>query len=359
MKRILTLVFAVTFVISMLPRSVNSQTNTGINAVLEYCTGTWCQYCPCGEVIIDTTLVYFPHTIVLGYHGPTTSSDPWSAPSASMISLFGFNAYPTAVVNRSTGIIDRGSWFSAVSHQNHFTPPGCDIAIYNYNYNAGTHTITANIISTARSTMTGSFYIMMVLTEDNLIYSQTGNGSCIGSANFVHNFVVKGLINGATGTLLATTDNWSQGNSVTTPLNYTFPAGVFDANCKLNVFVYQQGANITYDNYVQQGTVIPATTGPTGIINQNTTATQFNLSQNYPNPFNPTTNIHFSVPKDGTVSLKVYDMLGNIVDTYVDGFMKTGTYNAEVDASNWASGVYFYTLRTGNFIETKKMSLIK
>ena len=85
----------------------------------------------------------------------------------------------------------------------------------------------------------------------------------------------------------------------------------------------------------------------------------FALYQNYPNPFNPTTNIHFSVPKDGTVSLKVYDMLGNLVDTYVDGFVKSGTYNAEVDASNWASGIYFYTLRTNSFVETKKMSLIK
>ncbi len=358
MKRILTLVFAVMFVAVMNPGSVSSQTNTGINAVLEYCTGTWCPWCPCGEVIIDTTLVYFPHTIVLGYHGGG-GGDPWLVPSAPMISLFGFNAYPTGVVNRTTGIIDRGSWFSAVSHQNHFIPPGCDIAIYNYNYNSGTHTITANIISTARNTMTGNFYIMMVLTEDNLIYSQAGNGTCSGSGNFVHKNVVQGLINGSTGTLLATNDNWTQGNSVTTPLNYTFPTGVVDANCRLNVFVYQQGANITYDNYVQQGTVIPATAGPTGIINQNTVAAQFNLSQNYPNPFNPTTNIHFTLPKDGTASLKVYDMLGNLVDTYVDGFLKAGTYNAEVDASNWASGIYFYTLRTGNFIETKKMSLIK
>jgi hypothetical protein len=52
-------------------------------------------------------------------------------------------------------------------------------------------------------------------------------------------------------------------------------------------------------------------------------------------------------------------MLGNVVETYVDGFMKAGTYNAEIDGSNLASGVYFYTLRAGNFVETKKMSLIK
>ena len=358
MKRILTLVFAVIFVAMMFPGSARSQ-NTGFNAVLEYCTGTWCQYCPCGETIIDAIKTAYPNTIVLGYHGPTGYGDPWATVSAPMISLFGFNAYPTGVICRSTGIVDRSVWSSDVSHYNHFIQPSCDIAVYNYNYNSSTHTVTANVISTARTNLTGNFYIMMVFTEDNLVYSQTGNGGCPGSTTFIHKNVVQGLINGANGTLLATSDNWTQGNSVSTPLNYTFPAGVIDANCNINIFVYQQGSTISSDYNVQQGTYVPATTGPTGIINQNTVATQFNLSQNYPNPFNPTTNIHFSVPKDGTVSLKVYDMLGNLVDTYVDGFVKSGTYNAEVDASNWASGIYFYRIKSNVFSSIKKMILTK
>jgi hypothetical protein len=150
------------------------------------------------------------------------------------------------------------------------------------------------------------------------------------------------------------------GTSATTPLNYTFPAGAVDANCVLNIFVYKSDpANLSTGQDVQQGTLFPAATGPTGIQNQNQVAEQFSLSQNYPNPFNPTTNIHFSIPKDGNVSLKIYDMLGKEVETYSDGFMKAGTYNAEVDASNWASGVYFYTLKSGDFFETKKMTLIK
>ena len=99
---------------------------------------------------------------------------------------------------------------------------------------------------------------------------------------------------------------------------------------------------------------------PTGIHNTGNIVSSYELNQNYPNPFNPTTNIFFSVPKDGNVSLKFYDILGNEVASYIDnGFLKAGTYNAEFDGSKLASGVYFYTLSTNDFTATKKMILTK
>lgn len=85
----------------------------------------------------------------------------------------------------------------------------------------------------------------------------------------------------------------------------------------------------------------------------------YSLSQNYPNPFNPVTNIKFSVPKDGHASLKIYDIAGKLVATYLDEYVKAGHYNAEVDGSELSSGTYFYTLKTDNFMETKKMILLK
>jgi hypothetical protein len=85
----------------------------------------------------------------------------------------------------------------------------------------------------------------------------------------------------------------------------------------------------------------------------------FSLSQNYPNPFNPTTNIKFAVSKAGFVSLKVYDMLGKEVAVLVNNNMALGTYEYQFDASKLTSGIYFYTLKTNGFSETKKMMLIK
>lgn len=85
----------------------------------------------------------------------------------------------------------------------------------------------------------------------------------------------------------------------------------------------------------------------------------YSLEQNYPNPFNPTTNIKFNLPKNEHVTLKIYDMLGNEIKTLVEGNQQAGKYNITFDASGLSSGVYFYTLKTGSFAETKKMMLVK
>jgi hypothetical protein len=85
----------------------------------------------------------------------------------------------------------------------------------------------------------------------------------------------------------------------------------------------------------------------------------FSLEQNYPNPFNPTTTINYSIPEAGNVEMKVYDVLGNEVTTLVNEEKAPGNYSAVFDASSFASGIYIYTLRTNNFIQTKKMILMK
>ena len=85
----------------------------------------------------------------------------------------------------------------------------------------------------------------------------------------------------------------------------------------------------------------------------------FDLSQNYPNPFNPSTNIKFTLPEQGNVSLKVFDRLGREVADLVTGFRSAGSYEINFDASQLSSGIYFYKLTTDNFVNTKKMTLIK
>lgn len=86
---------------------------------------------------------------------------------------------------------------------------------------------------------------------------------------------------------------------------------------------------------------------------------QFSLSQNYPNPFNPSTTIQYSVPKESNVTLKVFDILGKEVATLVNEEKNVGVYTVNFNASQLKSGIYFYTLQVGSFIETKKMILIK
>jgi len=93
-------------------------------------------------------------------------------------------------------------------------------------------------------------------------------------------------------------------------------------------------------------------------------AEKFELQQNYPNPFNPVTKINFSLPKSQTVSLKIYDILGNEVATLIDNTkLSVGTYSLDFNAASYggglSSGVYFYKLSSADFTSTKKMLLIK
>ena len=85
----------------------------------------------------------------------------------------------------------------------------------------------------------------------------------------------------------------------------------------------------------------------------------YELSQNYPNPFNPTTKITYSIKKEGTVSLKVFNVLGQEVRVLFNGFQKVGNYEVSFDASQLASGVYIYRLSSGSFVTSKKMLLLK
>ena len=83
------------------------------------------------------------------------------------------------------------------------------------------------------------------------------------------------------------------------------------------------------------------------------------LYQSYPNPFNPTATIKYSIPKSNHVIIKIYNILGREVATLVNEFEKAGTYNVEFNGNKYASGVYFYWIHAGNFVQSKKMILLK
>lgn len=99
----------------------------------------------------------------------------------------------------------------------------------------------------------------------------------------------------------------------------------------------------------------------TAVERQNTRPTKFELAQNHPNPFNPETNINYTLPAEGFVSLIVYDLLGREVETLVNQFQQPGRYSSRFSilTSQLSSGVYFYQLKVGNFVQTKKMLVIK
>ena len=98
------------------------------------------------------------------------------------------------------------------------------------------------------------------------------------------------------------------------------------------------------NNASQIGNVIPET---------------YSLTQNYPNPFNPTTKINFAIPKQGFVTMKVYDVLGRVVRNLVNEVKDAGLYSVDFNASELSSGVYFYKMEVNGFSDVKRMVLVK
>jgi photosystem II stability/assembly factor-like uncharacterized protein len=131
----------------------------------------------------------------------------------------------------------------------------------------------------------------------------------------------------------------------------------FNANTLYDAAVV--GDNIFFVG--NNGAVIKGNADPNTSVKQisGNTVKSFELTQNYPNPFNPSTTIKYSVPTEGKVSLKVYNLLGEEVATLINQNQSAGTYSVSFDASSLSSGIYFYQLSSGNNVSVKKMMLVK
>lgn len=176
----------------------------------------------------------------------------------------------------------------------------------------------------------------------NQVYNS--GGSSMSSVYFTDSN--NGFAVGDGGTILKTTDGGATWNSMTSPTTQRL------------VSVHFPTATIGYA-VGNTGTIIKYS-GPSDVSNNQTSLpTSFVLSQNYPNPFNPTTNIGFRIAGYGFVSLKVFDVLGREVATLVNEQLKPGSYETVFDASNLASGVYLYRLQAGDFVQSRKLVLMK
>jgi Secretion system C-terminal sorting domain/PQQ-like domain len=137
-----------------------------------------------------------------------------------------------------------------------------------------------------------------------------------------------------------------QGSGTTTELRYY---SFIDEDILPGTYSYRL-KQIDYNGAFEYSDIIEIVIG---------TPEEYSLEQNYPNPFNPSTTISYSIKEKGMTTLKVFDILGNEVSTVVNEEQQAGNYKVEFNASYFASGIYFYSLKAGDFISTKKMILLK
>ncbi len=147
--------------------------------------------------------------------------------------------------------------------------------------------------------------------------------------------------------------NWEMkwfmdGKGTSTEINdYFFKDNLFENNSQKLFYRLKQ---IDFNGSFEYSNIIEVEVG---------TPLGFYLSQNYPNPFNPTTKIKFDLPKDGLVSLEIYDILGRRIATVINENKTAGSYEQVFNASSLASGVYIYKLQTGDYFSSKKLVLLK
>jgi len=130
----------------------------------------------------------------------------------------------------------------------------------------------------------------------------------------------------------------------------------------LNSIFFYLGDNTGY-SCGNNGVILKTTNGGGAIItsvnNNSGIPDEYKLEQNHPNPFNPVTNIRFSISSADITSIAIYDITGKQIEVLLERYLSAGEYEVTFDGSNYASGIYYYTMRSGKFLKTAKMILVK
>jgi hypothetical protein len=286
--------------------------------------------------------------------------------------MLGFSAYPTAIFDRTNHPGNNGApypyitsdmFYSYAQNRYNNTPNSqVNITVTNSSYNPATRVLSVSLNATALQSLNGQYKIVYVITEDNVVYPQTFYASC-GTAgvhnDYIHKWIARYVVNTANGENL-NTGTWNQNQVIPKTVSATLDNAWIAGNCNLNILVYKDSTASLYFSTVEQGNIVPLA-GLVGISGTSgEVPSQYSLSQNYPNPFNPSTQIQYNVSKQSFVTIRVYDMTGTEVASLVNSNQTAGKYSIDFNASNIASGVYFYTMfANGSKIDTKKMMLVK
>jgi Secretion system C-terminal sorting domain len=298
------------------------------------------------------------------------------------------------------GLMSQGIWSLAVNGDTVFAGTG----------SYGVYLSTNNGISWTQTSLNGGDVSALAINGNNVfagtysgLYLSTNNGTSwtyAGLSQTIRSLAING------NNIFAGTQNWSNPNGVYLSTNNGTSWTQTSLNNQIvwslaingnNVFAgtYQYGVYVStnngtswiqrneglagyalhinafciLNNYIFAGTDSSVYRRPLSELVgiqpiSNEVPQSFSLSQNYPNPFNPSTIIKFDLPSVGNghdrfIKLKIYDILGKEVATLVNESLKPGSYEIKFDASGYSSGIYFYKLSAADFIETKKMMLIK
>ncbi len=294
-----------------------------------------------------------------------TSLNNWSVPSFAISGNYVFAGTYNSGVKYTTN--NGTTWYQT----NLFTQTVFALAVSgNYLYagtrsNLGVYLTTNNGTTWTQTSLNNRTVYSLAVSGNNIfagtasygVYKSTDNGTTWTQTSLNNRSVSSLAVSGnnifaatASYGVYVSTDNgenWTQRNEG------FGSATSMDALCVFNNYIFAGTASYS----VYRRPLDEIITGIKPISEQ--LPSHYSLKQNYPNPFNPSTNIRYDLPKNGFVKLVVFDALGREVETLVNENQQVGVYEATFNASQYSSGVYYYKLTSGDFLETKKMMLVK
>jgi len=332
--------------------SSNSYAQAPLKVLFENWTSSTCPPCASNNPQLRQWIAdHWTNLVCVAYHvgWPSPGNDPMylhnPTQSYDRRYYYGVNAVPEGIMQGTwTYIGSPFNWSDMTTHYNDYSAQhvSSGLSVVDTRIPPDSNKVNITVVNYA-ALPTGTYYLRVMAVEHWVIYSSPPgtNGETIFENVFRRSFPT------SLGTVIPTavgTYNFE--------FRYKIDPVWNDTSIGTIAFV-QNDVDKSIANTSRHGMITGINQDPSQIPGQIT------LNQNYPNPFNPTTDIKFSIPKNEFVTLKVYDMLGNLVRTLVEGNHVAGEYTLAFDGSNLASGIYFYTLRTDNYQDTKKMTLIK
>jgi hypothetical protein len=343
MKHLLFLPLCIVMCIVPLP----AQNRT---VLCELFTSTTCPPCVGANQAFDTWMSTYSKAnriAVVKYHvwWPSPGNDPFyfanKTQSSTRNTFYGNNYAPHMFINGSDAGSSYSPWPASIEAQLGITPP-LDIALSG-SVSGSDVTVGIKVKSGSSAIPSGTLRLHVVLTESGLVYTGT-NGDP------KHEHVMRKMVADASGEVFTIGSNDSASFQRVLAIDPAWTA----ANCRVVAFIQVQETKAIIQAATRS---IPEIA--TGIPAVAQVPSAFMLEQNYPNPFNPSTTIRFALPAAGHVKLTVHDMLGREIATIVNEERSAGWNEAAWNGIGCSSGLYFYTLSTGSFMETKKMMLLQ
>ncbi|PCH95183.1 MAG: hypothetical protein COB85_04780 [Bacteroidetes bacterium] len=359
---------------------VNTGNTATRNVLFEQFTGSWCGYCPDGDLEMEDIVTTYPNVIPVMIHAGEGIDSMKTQEGLDLAMDYDVDIYPRAMVDRvlfdgeSRLPISRSSNAWMVNSGSRVNVGAPVIVLVNRSYDSGTREITATVIANFVDFASGDMRINLYVLEDHVIgdsagydqlnyyssESQVAGGTAhplYGSSDpilkYDHRYVLRAVPSGITGTANVISALAQPSSSFSQSYTYTLPAGYDQENITLVGFVsYHDSTNLNSNEILNAS--MPVVVGIHEALEP-----EIDVSEIFPNPMNTGGFLRLNVKDKTDISVVLYNIMGQKLRTIVDRELTTGSYQIAIDAAGLPSGIYYLNINSGKHRTTKKFVITK